>query len=63
MYPQRRSRCDRDSSQTDREIVRLVYWDGFTLAEAAQIMARQPATVRNRIARARMNLRQHLGEH
>jgi RNA polymerase sigma-70 factor (ECF subfamily) len=49
--------------ETDREIVRLVYWDGFTLAEAAQIMAMRPATVRSRVARARAKLRQHLDGH
>jgi RNA polymerase sigma-70 factor (ECF subfamily) len=49
--------------ETDREIVRLVYWDGFTLAEAAQIMGMRPATARSRMARARTKLRQHLDDH
>lgn len=48
--------------EVDREIVRLVYWDGFTLADAAKIMGMRPATVRSRMARARERLRVHLGE-
>lgn len=44
----------------DREIVRLVYWDGFTLAEAAGIMRMRPATVRSRMARARAKLKAEL---
>jgi RNA polymerase sigma-70 factor (ECF subfamily) len=40
-----------------------VYWDGFTLAEAAQIMGMRPATARSRMARARTKLRQHLDDH
>lgn len=47
-------------SETDQEVVRLVYWDGFTLAEVAQIMRMRPATVRSRMARAREKLRRHL---
>jgi RNA polymerase sigma-70 factor (ECF subfamily) len=45
----------------DQEIVRLVYWDGFTLAEVAQILHIRPATVRSRHARARAKLREDLG--
>ncbi len=37
----------------DREIIRLVYWDGFTLADVAQHLGMNPATVRSRHARAR----------
>jgi RNA polymerase sigma-70 factor, ECF subfamily len=47
--------------EVDRELVRLVYWDGFTLAEAAQMLHMRPATVRSRMARAREKLREHLG--
>ena len=45
----------------DQEIVRLVYWDGFTLAEVAQILNMRPPTVRSRHARARAKLRDALG--
>jgi RNA polymerase sigma-70 factor, ECF subfamily len=37
----------------DREIVRLVHWDGFTLAEAARLLGKRPGTVRSRYHRAR----------
>lgn len=42
---------------TDQEIIRLVYWDGFSLAEAAEHLGIRPATVRSRHARARARLR------
>jgi RNA polymerase sigma-70 factor (ECF subfamily) len=45
---------------TDQEIVRLVYWDGFSLAEAAVILKMPAATVRSRHARARARLREEL---
>ena len=35
------------------ELVRLVHWDGFTLAEAAELMGIRPSTARGRYARAR----------
>lgn len=41
----------------DQEIIRLVYWDGFTLIQAAEILDMRPATVRSRHARARAKLR------
>lgn len=47
--------------EIDREIVRLVYWDGFTLAEVARIMSLRAGTVRSRMARARERLRGELG--
>ena len=37
----------------DQEIIRLVYWDGFTLTDVAQHLGVNPATVRSRHARAR----------
>lgn len=37
----------------DQEIIRLVYWDGFTLVEAARHLGMNAATVRSRHARAR----------
>lgn len=39
------------------ELVRLVYWEGFTLAEAACITGRTASTVRNQHQRAKKNLR------
>ncbi|MGW9158311.1 MULTISPECIES: RNA polymerase sigma factor [unclassified Microbacterium] len=44
----------------DREVIQLVHWDGFSLAEAAKILGRKPATVRSRYARARAKLRADL---
>ncbi len=40
----------------DQEIVRLVHWEGFSLAEIAAILHRKPATVRSRYSRARQRL-------
>jgi RNA polymerase sigma-70 factor (ECF subfamily) len=45
---------------TDQEIMRLHYWDGFSLVEAAQILGLRAATVRSRHARARSKLRVQL---
>jgi RNA polymerase sigma factor (sigma-70 family) len=42
------------------ELVRLVHWDGFSLAESAQILDLNPSTVRSRYARARAELRRSL---
>lgn len=44
----------------DREIVRLVHWEGFSLTEAAAILHRNPATVRSRYSRARKRLAEAL---
>jgi len=44
----------------DREIVRLVHWDGFTLIEAAQLLGKRPRTVRSRYHRAGQWLRAEL---
>jgi len=41
----------------DREIIQLVHWDGFSLAEAATILGKKPATIRSRYARVRAKLR------
>lgn len=46
--------------KSDQEIIRLVYWDGFTLAEAAQLLGMKAATVRSRHARACAALQTHL---
>ena len=44
----------------DAEIIRLVHWDGFSLAEVAQHLDRPAATVRSRYSRARNALRNML---
>lgn len=41
----------------DREIVRLVHRDGFSLIDAAAVLGRRPATIRSRYHRARQRLR------
>lgn len=43
------------------EIVQLVHWDGFTLAQAADIIGIPAATARSRYARAKDDLRATLG--
>ncbi len=44
-------------SETDQEIMRLVYWDGFSLAEVAELLHIPAATARSRHARASAKLR------
>lgn len=44
----------------DRDIIGLVHWDGFTLAEASRILHMPEGTVRSRYHRARAALRTHL---
>lgn len=48
--------------ERDQEIMGLVYWEGFSLVEVAEIMSMRPATVRSRHARARTKLREALGD-
>lgn len=45
----------------DAELVKLVYWDGFTSAEAATILDLNPSTCRSRLARALRELRSTYG--
>ena len=42
--------------EVDREIIGLVYWEGFALVDVARILSMRPATVRSRHARARARL-------
>ena len=49
-------------AEIDREIMRLVYWDGFSLGQTAQILRMRPGTVRSRHHRARARMRELLGE-
>ena len=48
-------------SSADRELVRLVHWDGFALNDAASILRIRPGTARMRYQRARERLRNLLG--
>lgn len=47
-------------AEIDREIIQLIHWDGFSLAEAATILGKKAATVRSRYSRARARLRADL---
>lgn len=42
--------------ELDREIVRLVYWEGFSLEEAGRVLSLNSATVRSRHHRAKAKL-------
>lgn len=46
----------------DREIIRLVHWEGFSQAEVAQILNRPAGTIRSRYTRARSALQSELGD-
>ncbi|WP_166869573.1 MULTISPECIES: sigma-70 family RNA polymerase sigma factor [unclassified Salinibacterium] len=48
-------------SPRDRELIRLVHWDGFTLAEAATVLGIRPGAARMRSHRIRERLRAELG--
>lgn len=45
---------------TDRDIIGLVHWDGFTLVEVSRILGKKEGTVRSRYHRARAILRAQL---
>jgi RNA polymerase sigma-70 factor (ECF subfamily) len=47
-------------SPLDQEIVRLVHWDGFTLADVSALLGKRPGTIRSRYHRARHRLREDL---
>lgn len=49
-------------SAKDRELVRLIVWDGLGVAEAGQVLGFKAATARTRYSRARERLRHTLGE-
>lgn len=49
-------------SDDDQELVRLVYWDGFQIKEAATVLGVGEATARKRMQRARESLRAALAE-
>jgi RNA polymerase sigma-70 factor (ECF subfamily) len=45
---------------TQRELVMLIHWDGFSIVEAAEILGLNPSTARSRYAAARTSLREAL---
>lgn len=47
-------------SEADAELVRLVHWEGLTLAEAATVVGCNASTARGRYQRARAALAAHL---
>ena len=47
-------------SETDQEIIRLTYWDGFTQKQAAHMLGMPEGTLRSRHHRARESLRRML---
>jgi RNA polymerase sigma-70 factor (ECF subfamily) len=49
-------------SETDRELLRLVAWDGLTAGEAAAALGISHAAVRVRLHRARRRLARELGQ-
>lgn len=49
-------------SSVQAELVRLIHWDGFAIAEAARILGISPSTARTRYQRARADLKTALSE-
>ena len=49
-------------SADDRELLTLVYWDGFTVEEVAAALSLSSSTARKRLQRARDRVRQQIGE-
>jgi RNA polymerase sigma-70 factor (ECF subfamily) len=49
-------------SADQRDLVMLVHWDGFTIAEAAELLDVNPSTARGRYSTARVSLRDALVE-
>ncbi|WP_127791895.1 RNA polymerase sigma factor [Agromyces sp. LHK192] len=50
-------------SEADREVLALVIWEGFTLADAAEILGIRPATARARYSRAKSRMSGMLAAH
>jgi RNA polymerase sigma-70 factor, ECF subfamily len=44
----------------DREVIRLIHWEGFSQEEAARIVGKPAGTIRSRYSRARATLRTQL---
>ncbi|MBG6055712.1 RNA polymerase sigma-70 factor (ECF subfamily) [Salinibacterium sp. CAN_S4] len=45
------------------EVIRLVHWDGFTLAEVSELLQQPATTTRSRFLRAEESLREALAPH
>ncbi len=54
-------RAVRALPEAQRELIRLVHWDGFSLTEAAQLTGVSPSTARSRYQLARRRLARELG--
>lgn len=54
-------RAVRALPEAQRELVRLVHWDGFSLTQAAQLTGVSPSTARSRYQLARRRLARELG--
>ncbi|WP_416347684.1 RNA polymerase sigma factor, partial [Cryobacterium sp. 10I1] len=48
--------------RNQRELIRLVHWDGFSIIDAARISGIRESTARGRYQRAKAQLRVHLSE-
>lgn len=46
----------------DRELIRLIVWDGFGVGEAGAVLGMKETTARSRYARARKRLQQQLSD-
>jgi RNA polymerase sigma-70 factor (ECF subfamily) len=49
-------------SKTDRELIRLVIWDGFGVGEAGKVLGLLEATARSRYSRAKARIRTQLAQ-
>lgn len=49
--------------ESDRELITMVHWDDFTLAQAAALIGMNPSTARTRYARAKQRLAAQLEQH
>jgi len=49
-------------SDSQREVLRLIAWEGLSAADAASVLGCSPAAFRVRLHRARSELAKHLGE-
>lgn len=48
--------------EVDADLIRLIHWDGFGVAEAGQVIGLKPSTARTRYARAKVALRELLSD-
>lgn len=55
------ARAFEELRESDREVLRLLAWDGLSVSDAAQALRCSSAAVVTRLHRARRRLRRHLG--